>query len=152
VEDTRSLLMQLVCPGSLKELVRALWVVSYATLFMGLNTGLHQAAAGPVFGGHEYRCKWCGPVRPCYWTAGPVDKYEVLGLDRTYSSRAAGRFEVRPVRCFRCAPVFLCCCVPSLLLLLLYYSHCYCCCTTATRYISYYINQLFNLFLLNYSI
>jgi hypothetical protein len=41
VEDARSLLMQLVCPCSPKELVRALWVVSYATLFMGLNTGLH---------------------------------------------------------------------------------------------------------------
>jgi hypothetical protein len=53
VEDARSLLMQLVCPCSPKELVRALWVVSYATLFMCLNVGLHRPAAGPVFGGHE---------------------------------------------------------------------------------------------------
>jgi fatty-acid desaturase len=53
VEDTRSLLTQLVCPESPKELVRALWVVSYATLFMGLNAGLHRPAAGPVFGGHK---------------------------------------------------------------------------------------------------
>jgi fatty-acid desaturase len=48
---------QLVSPGtssSAEQLARTLWVVSYATLFVGANAGLHRPAArGSVFARHE---------------------------------------------------------------------------------------------------
>jgi hypothetical protein len=48
---------QLVSPGtssSPEEVARSLWVVSYATLFVGANAGLHRPAAkGSIFAHHE---------------------------------------------------------------------------------------------------
>ena len=54
-EASRSRIARLVYPGaSTEQLARALWVLSSATLFVGINAGLHRpAATGSVFARHE---------------------------------------------------------------------------------------------------
>ncbi|KAI5004693.1 hypothetical protein ZWY2020_031936 [Hordeum vulgare] len=54
-EASRSQIARLVSPGaSTEKLARALWVLSSATLFVGVNAGLHRpAATGSVFARHE---------------------------------------------------------------------------------------------------
>lgn len=60
MEAGRSQIAQLVSPATPEQLARALWVLSYATLFVGVNAGLHlpAAATGSIFAGHEaaYYC------------------------------------------------------------------------------------------------
>ena len=107
IEAGTNQIAQLVSPGvpsqSTEQLARKLWVVSYATLLIGVNAGLHRPAAstGSVFEHHQ--AAYYGLVT-FVLAAVPMEMVTAFWLPR---SRGSHRFHAFALGLLRVAVLLL---------------------------------------------